>query len=224
MLPDLITDQYLAAMLRRPGFELKVNLPLWVFIVVPTWGDCVYLAKHYRDSVCGCVRSGIPLYFEYGGSDRHICQLTTSGDFVDININGQACNRQLLDVFGEMMSSPERSLGLVRLHDERQITVSGGADGKFLCGASVDQTEQWVRADYWHPESLHEFNREWQQQMSVGGGWFEYRYRSFDPLAPAYRRGPEFCDYEFVSRYRLIEGPRGQLFHLAENVDMVAIA
>ena len=211
------------------NWVIRSNLPHWLVLAVPTNHDCAYVGRHFSAILNEWSRTGVEVYFEV---DRQIFQATNQGE-IGMATSPQALtpviggaikiNRQLLDVFGEMLSHPDRSIGLVRLRDERQLSVSGGAGGKFLVGASLDQVTSWKRDQYWHPEDLAEFNRTWRQDMSVGRDlWFEWRYRSFDPLDP--NGGPDNCDYTFITKYRLIEGPDQELFHVAENVDMVEIA
>ena len=212
----LLADQYLAALLNQPGWDLRSNLPHWAVLLVPTWGDVCYLAKHYRSVLSG---GAVPIYFEYGGSDRHICKLTPTGELMNIQIDGLEANRALLDAFGEMLSNPDRSMGLVRIADERQISVSGGAGGRFLIGKTKEQATRQRRADYWHPGDLFDFNRAWRREMSIDGGWFESSYRCFPAGSSAHH-----CDNRFTTRYRLIEGPNGAIFHLCENLDVEAIA
>ncbi|MGI8935409.1 MAG: hypothetical protein ACR2FS_15180 [Phormidesmis sp.] len=216
----LLTDQYLAALVSQPGWDLRANLPHWAVLVVPTWADCCYVAKHYCSALSGIT---MPIYIEYGGRDRHVCQVTQEGEIMSIQIDGLEANRALLDAFHEILGNPDRSMGLVRIADERQITVSGGAGGRFLINKTRQEATRQHRADYWHPEDLLLFNRDWRQTMSIGGDWYEASYRCFDPKAPIEVRGPEFCDNQFITRYRLIEGPNNAMFHLCENLDVVAL-
>ena len=217
-------DQLDRDALRAIGFDLTLFDPYWIRIAAPSKSAAYKFATKYSDTLSRWAQRW-DVFITYENQSIRIGS-TTMSELLSLPVGGQMkVNSALLDIFGRMLSSPERSLGLVRLQDERQISVSGGADGKYLAGASVDQVTQWKRRDYWHPEDLENFNRDWQQSMSADSDqWFEYSYRSFDPLAPVYRRGPEFCDFEFVSRYRLIEGPGRTLYHLAENMDMVEIA
>lgn len=226
-----ISEDLLVGLFDQKRWSLATNAPWWQVLRVPTWEDCAYLIKYFKPVLAQWASTKMAIYLEY--DQGRICQINQLGEIMDAQIpeplslaigGPMRANRALLDVFGQMLSSPERSLGLVRLADERQISVSGGVDGKYLVGASVDQANQWKRSDYWHPEDLSEFNRACQQSMSTDSDqWFEYRYRSFDPLAPADQHGPDFCDFEFISRYRLIEGPGGTLYHLGENIDMIEI-
>jgi hypothetical protein len=141
---------------------------------------------------------------------------------MDISIGGEiTVNRALLDAFGEMLNCPHRSLGLVRLSDERQISVSGGADGAFLGSVSREDAQRLYRADYWEPSDLYEFTRAWQQQSSVGGNWFEWSYRSFE-LGSA-NSGPTGYNRRFTTRYKLVQGPNS-LFHFCENLGVEPIA
>lgn len=205
--------------LDQRGWDLRTNLPHWITISVPRWRNVKWLADTFEGSLKN-LATVTRVYFEY--EQKNLAEVNKEGDLMPIQIDGLRVNRVLLDAFGEMLANPDRSIGLVRLSDEKQICVSGGDDGKYLVGANLDQVTTWKRSEYWHPEDLSNFNREWAQSMSINGDWFEYRYRSFDPLAE--NPGPDKCDYTFVSRYRLIEGPNREMFHLGENLDMIEIA
>lgn len=219
MLQSLLADQYLLALFNQKDWQIRLNLPHWVCLRVPVWEDCVYLAKHY-EPLKDCAASGLPIYFEYG-DDKHVCQITTTGEIMSISIGGEIeVNRALLDVFGEMLANPQRSLGLVRISDERQISVSGGADGQFLGSFSRADAQKLYREDYWEPADLWEFNRAWQRGLSVDGDWFEYSYRSFDLGNPG--EGDRRFNRRFTTRYKLVQGP-GSLFHYCENLGAEAI-
>lgn len=219
---ELQSSRYLAAMLKQEGWQLSIG-PAWAKLSVPTYADVRYVAKHYKSVILGSAESGLPIYFEYG-EKLYLCQLSSTGELMNIQIDGLVANRALLNAFGEILSNPDRSMGLVRISDERQISVSGGSGGRFLINKSAEQATKQYRADYWHPEDLLSFNQRWRQEMSIGGDWFEASYRCFDTFAEDERlRSPNFCNNRFVTRYRLIEGPRGEMFHLCENLDVVAI-
>lgn len=210
-------EEYLLKLFDQETWVLKIG-PQWSLIQVPTWDDARYLVRHYREVLGGWAMT-LPLFVQYG---QQVMQINRRGEMSTAQVDGLVVNRALLDVFGMMLSSPERSLGLVRLADERQISVNGGANGKYLIGMTQAEAVRLKREDYWHPADLYEFNQNWRQRMSVSGEqWFEWRYRSFDPMAE--NPGPNKCDYWFITRYRLIEGPRGGLFHLAENLGMEEI-
>lgn len=216
-MPKLEAEKVLLGLLDQAGWDLRTNLPYWLVISVPAWRNVQWLAETFQEPLLKWA-SVTRVYFEYG--NKKLAEFNAEGNLMSIQIDGLKVNRALLDVFGEMLSNPDRSLGIVRLPDERQISVSGGAGGKYLVGASIEEATQWRRADYWHPEDLTRFNQEWAQAMSVGGQWFEYRYRSFDPRGGR----PDNCDFEFVSRYKLIQGADGTMFHYAENLDMIELA
>lgn len=231
--PHPSDTDYLLALCDQVNWTLRSNMPWWVVIEVPAYKDVRYLVKAFGRLLSSWARTGMGVFVRY--ESEITCQIDNEGNLMSNlttpevlipHIGGSiSLNNDLLTVLGEMLASPERSIGLVRLSDERQLSVSGGANGKYLVGASVEQATQWHRADYWHPEDLYEFNREWQRMMTPGSTqWFEYKYRSFDPLAPSYARGPQFCDFEFVTRYRLVQGPKNELYHVAENMDMIEIA
>ena len=221
MLSPLLSDQFLAGLFNRPVWDNRLNLPHWVCLSVPAWKDAHYITEHFRASLAGCAAGGLPVYVEYGDKTRHVCQVTSIGNVMNIQIDGLEVNRALLNVMGEMLTHDDRSMGLVRIADERQITVSSTA--QYLIGKTREEATKQHRSDYWHPEDLHRFNREWRQAMSIGGDWFESSYRCFDPKASAEVRGPNFCNNIFTTRYKLIEGPRKAMFHLCENLDVVAI-
>jgi hypothetical protein len=220
----LFQDQLLAALFNQDRWDIKLNMPHWVLLAVPRWADCCYVVNHYRSSLARCVASGMPLYFEYGEGTRHVCQITSTGEIMDISIGGEiTINRALLDVFGEMLSHSDRSLGLVRLSDERQVTVSGGGGGAFLGTVSREDAQRLHRSDYWHPEDLYEFNRAWQREVSINGDWFEYSYRSFILGRDRGVDSANRYDQRFTTRYKLVAGPRGEHFHFCENLAMEAI-
>ena len=221
--PQLIAETLLLAYLDQQRYILKSNLPHWLLIQVPGWKDAQFLSENFKHVLTRWVRYQTPVYFQYGNHPPFLMQLSEQGDLMDIQIDSLKVNRALLDVFGEMLSNPDRSIGLVRLRDERQISVSGGAEGQFLVGMTTNFASQLKRSEYFHPEDLAAFNQAWIQEMQPNSDrWFEYRYRSFDPLAK--NPGPDKCDYIFVSKYRLIEGVSGEMFHMGENIDMVEIA
>lgn len=221
MLNPLLADECLARLFARAGWELRTNFPHWLLLVVPKWLDCCEVAKHFRLSLAGCVASGLPVYFQYGGAAKHVCQITPTGELMSISIGGEIeINRALLDVFGEMLANPDRSLGLVRISDERQISVSGGAGGQFLGSFTREEAQRLYRADYWEPADLWDFNRTWQREASVGGDWFEYSYRSFELGNPG--EGDRRFNRRFTTRYKLVQGP-SSLFHFCENLGVEAI-
>ena len=222
-----LEQRLLWSLINQETWVIRSNLPHWLVLEVRQESDCKYIAQHFSSVLSHWRSIDIEVYFEV---DRQIYQANKSGEFTmpesppsfapliggPININ-----RSLLDAFG-MMLDPERSIGLVRLSDERQISVSGGANGIFLAGASLDVVTTWRRENYWHPEDLFNFNKFWHQEMSIGSDrWLEWRYKSFDPLS--HNPEPAKCDYTFITKYRLIQGPDGELFHLAENLGMEEI-
>lgn len=213
----LLANQYLAGLAQQAGWDLRIG-PAWSCLVVPTYADCRYIAKHYSPVLGASANTDVPTYVEYGGSDRHLCRITPTGEVVSIQIDGLDTNRALLDAFGEMLSNPQRSMGLVRIPDERQISVSGGAGGRFLIGKTKEEATQQRRADYWHPGDLLAFNRDWRREMSIDGDWFEASYRCFPTGSSA-----QFCNNRFITRYKLLEGPDGTPFHLCENLGVEAV-
>ena len=178
-----LSESLLHGLFDQPGWKIGSQLPYWITFQVPSYKDAVYIAKYLAAPIVANGDNGLNVFIQYSYNRKQIiCQINQDGEFMSqaqLNIPGVTIggpidvNRELLDVFGEMLSAPERSIGLVRLADERQISVSGGANGKYLVGASVDQATSWKRADYWHPEDLDEFNRAWQQAMEPNSNrWF----------------------------------------------------
>lgn len=103
--------------------------------------------------------------------------------------------------------------GIVRMSDERQVVMSSGMAGVLLSGVGIDETTQWKRPEFWHPEDLSNFNRDWQRQLDVeGNGALEYRYRIHKPNSSD--------PYEYYrSSYRLLQSDRGELFQVCTFVD-----
>ena len=221
----LSAESLLLSYLDQERYVLKANLPHWLLIQVPGWTDAQFLAESFQGVLTQWAQNRAPVYFQYGCSHLpYLMQLSDKGDLMDIQIEGLKVNRALLDVFGMMLSNPDRSLSLVNTFSQRQISVSGGAGGRYLLGASKEQAAQWRRTQYWMPEALVDFNRAWRQEMSPGSDlWFEWRYR-IDSLAPVEGRPVATPDYELVTRYRIIEGVGGSLFHLGENLGMEKIS
>ena len=106
----------------------------------------------------------------------------------------------------EMTDSDDR-WGIVRLSDERQVIMSSGMSGVLLAGVFIDETTQWKRPEFWHPEDLADFNNDWRRQLDVeGAAEIERRYRIHKP------RSNDPWEF-YTSRYRLIQAD-GDLFHL----------
>lgn len=93
--------------------------------------------------------------------------------------------------------------GIVRLSDERQIVMSSGMAGVLLSGVGIDETTQWKRPEYWHPEDLQNFNRDWRDRLDTeGNSSLEYRYRIHKP------NSQDPWEY-YTSSYRLLSDQQG---------------
>lgn len=111
-------------------------------------------------------------------------------------------------------SEEEGRWGIVRLSDERQVVMSSGMAGVLLSGVGIDETTQWKRPEFWHPEDLDNFNRDWRRQLDVeGNGSLEYRYRIHRPSTN------EPWEW-YRSSYRLLQANQGsELFQVCTFVD-----
>jgi|SRR5579883_276729 len=107
-------------------------------------------------------------------------------------------------------SEDERRWGIVRLSDERQVVMSNGMSGVLLAGVNIDETTQWKRPEYWHPDDLQSFNTYWRNYEI--GQEIEYRYRIHKPKSNDpwewYRSG-----------YRLIQGEDRDLYQVCIFLD-----
>lgn len=129
----------------------------------------------------------------------------------------------LLRIADEMLSHPEQSTGLVRVADNAQIVVTGGAEGAFMMGASPEHYNQLRREQYWDAESLHGFEQEWRSRLTIGGDWetFEYLIRYPSPGKVLGSRMPP--DSKMITDFRLVEDGNGNLYHYCRNRDLIAI-
>lgn len=120
-----------------------------------------------------------------------------------------------------MLSDPTVSYSLVRLADQAQIACNGGSSRQFLAGADLENVVTWTRDQYWHPDDLENFNRDWVRELEPNSQrWMEYRYRAINPENDSDRLSPTM---RLVSRYRLIDDGFGQLFHLGQNLELETI-
>lgn len=103
--------------------------------------------------------------------------------------------------------------GIVRLSDELQVIMASGMAGVLLSGVAIDQTTQWKRPEFWHPEDLSDFNRDWRRQLDIeGNGMLERRYRIHKPNS----NDP----WEWYrSSYRLIRGENNVLYQVGTFID-----
>ena len=218
--PELGHDEALLRLMDQECWTLKTNLPHCLMLSVPKWADAQWLAEAYGEVLMRWANRAT-VYFEY---ENYLMQLSEQGDLMDVQVDGIAVNRALWDVFGEMLSSPERSLSLVHIPTQRQISVSGGSGGRFLLNARKEQATQWTRDQYWMPDALAEFNRALRREMSPDSDlWFEWKYK-IDSQAPLEDRTVVSAEHELVTRYRLVLGPNEEPYHLGENLDMIEIA
>jgi hypothetical protein len=116
-------------------------------------------------------------------------------------------------VAADMMDSDGR-WGIVRVCnnrgflDQRQVVMSSGMSGVLLAGVDIAETTSWKRPQFWLPADLVDFNRDWQRQLDIKGGReLEYNYQIRPPRTnDSYRR--------YTSRFRLLEGEDGIMYHL----------
>ncbi len=102
--------------------------------------------------------------------------------------------------------------GVVRLSDERQVIMSNGMTGVLLSGVQISETTNWRRPEFWHPEDLEEFNRDWPNQLNESGeNIMQYRYRIHKPASN------DPWEY-YTSSYRLLREGR-DLYQVCTFVD-----
>ncbi|PHJ69172.1 hypothetical protein VF14_03290 [Nostoc linckia z18] len=123
----------------------------------------------------------------------------------------------ILRIFEEFCEYPERRSGLVRVSDERQVAMSESSAG-LVVNATLKQAVQRKRDEYWHPDDLGAFNREWQQNLSVddNSSTLEFSYRGVSADGTSWRR--------FTNRYRLVKDSYGILYHVSSNVGVEEIS
>jgi hypothetical protein len=113
----------------------------------------------------------------------------------------------VLKLAAEMADSDER-WGIVRLSDQRQVVMSSGMSGVLLAGVGIDETTNWKRPEFWKPEHLAAFSRDWQRQLDIEGEReIEYRYQIRKP------RTTEPWEW-YRSLFRLLNGEDGLQYHL----------
>lgn len=106
--------------------------------------------------------------------------------------------------------------GIVKLTKEsgyRQVVMSSGMQGVLLAGVNIAETTNWRRTESWNPELLGRFNRDWQRQLDTEGErQIEYRYQIRKP-------GTTDPYSWYRSRFRLLQGEDGLLYHFCTFVD-----
>lgn len=131
-------------------------------------------------------------------------------------------SKVLYPELGWFLEHPEQAGGLVRVRDNQQVAMSyanARKDNDFTAGAGVKKAVKWKRSDYWHPQDLIDFDREWAQKLEPNNpdSWIEFSWRSFDPDL-----GIDSCDgwIEFANRYKLLVDERGNSYHVSLNLGM----
>lgn len=110
-------------------------------------------------------------------------------------------------------SEDEGRWGIVRMSDERQVIMASGMAGILLSGVGINETTNWRRPEFWHPDDLRDFNRNWQRQLDVeGNGAIEYRYRIHKP-------GSNDPWEWYRSSYRLLRGENNVLYQVCTFID-----
>lgn len=110
-------------------------------------------------------------------------------------------------------SEDEGRWGIVRMSDERQVVMASGMAGVLLSGVGINETTNWRRPEFWHPDDLRNFNRDWQRQLDVeGNGSIEYRYRIHKP-------GSNDPWEWYRSNYRLLRGENNVLYQVCTFID-----
>jgi hypothetical protein len=123
---------------------------------------------------------------------------------------------------GWLLEHPEQAGGIVRAKDNQQVAMSyanARKDSDFTAGAGVKKAVKWKRSDYWHPQDLVDFEREWQQKLEPNNpdSWMEFKWRSFDPDLGI--SSPDGW-IEFTNYYKLLVDDHGNTYHVSQNLGM----
>ena len=122
----------------------------------------------------------------------------------------------------DLIENP-RKAGISRASDGLQVVMSSGC-AVLNPGHTLTEAASWVRADFWHPQDLRDFERTVRQSLAEdGSNRLEFKWRSFDPALGMANRTPGNW-LEFVTQYRLLMGEDGQAYQLCENLGMREIA
>jgi hypothetical protein len=120
--------------------------------------------------------------------------------------------RALLNLF----EKKDTNSGLVRLRDNAQLVLTHGS-ALNLGLEVVDSYTRLRRDDYWQPQDLQDFNREWMQILREdGSNYIEYSYLAL--LDPINDQDERLEWGRFTSRYRLLKDGT-QLYHQCEALD-----
>ena len=127
----------------------------------------------------------------------------------------------LLVIANDLMNNP-RKAGVVRLSDELQV-IQSDANKILNPGHTMQESCNWTRSQFWHPQDLIDFRRDCQQQLNPDGSNFiEFTWRSFDPILGMNNNTPGNW-LEFSTRYRLYDGADGDFYQVCDNLDMKEI-
>jgi hypothetical protein len=139
-----------------------------------------------------------------------------------VEVHLLSLSKVLYSELGWFLEHPEQAGGLVQVRDNQQVAMSyanARKDNDFTAGAGVKKAVKWKRSDYWHPQDLIDFDREWAQKLEPNNpdSWMEFSWRSFDPDL-----GIDSCDgwIEFTNRYKLLVDERGNNYHVSLNLGM----
>lgn len=131
-------------------------------------------------------------------------------------------SRTLYPELGWFLEHPEQAGGIVRSEDNQQVAMSyanAQKNSDFTAGAGVKKAVKWKRSDYWHPQDLTDFEKEWRHKLEPNNpdSWMEFKWRSFDPDL-----GISSSDgwIEFANYYKLLVDEQGHTFHVSRNLGM----
>ena len=156
-----------------------------------------------------CRGLGIPIAASSSGSKSKTFASILSPQIHSANLPLTSAVRGALDLLAE---NPEAKYFLSRISPDlsKQIQIAATESTQSLIiGATPGQVIGRDRKDYWFPEDLENFNRDVQQQLSVGRS-MDYSYRGFSPVTRSnWRRfsGKVTCLEEFAdgSTIQLVE-------------------
>lgn len=229
----------LSRLIQQPGWGVSISQESLI-IDTPSKRDALCLLDAIADSLAlaaaNLKRISALIRYPYAPKPYKIpitagtLQMITSDDttlILDpnnplIEVYCLSLSKILYPELGWFLEHPEQAGGLVRVSDNQQVAMSyanARKESDFTAGAGVKKAVKWKRSDYWHPQDLADFEREWRQKLEANNpdSWFEFKWRSFDPDL-----GIDSPDgwIEFANSYKLLVDERGNTYHVSQNLGM----
>lgn len=217
-----------AFVLSAPSQPEAFNLAYFKPEALAEWalrfGRGVTLIKYPQ---CGNSPYRIPATMAYSANSPQVIMNNETPLVLDpgnplIEVYCLALSPALYREMGWFLENPSQAGGIVRADDNQQVAMSyanAKKDSDFTAGAGVKKAVKWKRSDYWHPQDLADFEREWRQKLEPNNpdSWMEFKWRSFDPdLGISSPNGW----IEFANYYKLLVDDHGNTYHVSQNLGM----